>query len=138
VVLEENSHGEFICLYDFIVQMGHLSERLAKDLTHTLLTFIEFIEGKGFKSCFNPNDILIEKATGQIKIDNYGDSQHFITKDETSSDVWELGSFLFTLLKGNPPYNRKAQSDHHFNCLDKGLFQRFWELIPDKPVKNPS
>jgi hypothetical protein len=40
VILEDNSHGEFICIYDFIVQMGHLSEKLAKDLVHTLLSFL--------------------------------------------------------------------------------------------------
>lgn len=37
-----------------------------------------------------------------------------------------------------PPYNRKSQSDTHYNCLNKGNFQKFWGLILEKPVKNPS
>lgn len=40
VIMEDHSQGEFICLYDFIVQMGNLSEKLAKDFTYTLLTFM--------------------------------------------------------------------------------------------------
>lgn len=32
----------------------------------------------GFVNCFNSNDVLFEKKTGSIKIDNYGDSKHFV------------------------------------------------------------
>lgn len=77
---------------------------------------------KGFSNCFNSNDVLFDKATGKIRIDNYGDGRHFVTKEELSSDVWELGSLLFTLLKANPPYSKKTPSDPHYSCLNKGQF----------------
>jgi hypothetical protein len=43
---------------------------------------------KGFVNYFNSNDVLFERNSGKIRIDNYGDSQHFILKEDTISDVW--------------------------------------------------
>lgn len=92
----------------------------------------------GFINCFNSNDVLFERTTGAIKIDNYGDSKFFTAHEEPNTDIWELGTLIFTLLKGNPPYNKKTQSDTHFNLLNKGQFVKFWGLVPSKPVSNPS
>lgn len=60
--------------------MGSLSEKLAKNFVFKLLNFIRYMEQNGFCCCFSSNDIFIEKKTGQIKIDNYGDSRHFNLK----------------------------------------------------------
>lgn len=42
----------------------------------------------GITQCFNPYDIYIDKFTGAIRIDNYGDRQYFKVKDPASSDSW--------------------------------------------------
>jgi len=118
--------------------MGGLSESLVRDIAYNLIELIDFMDLKGFSHCFNSNDVLFEKATGKVRIDNYGDGRYFLLKEELNSDVWELGSLLFTLLKGNPPYSKKTQSDPHYSCLQKGQFQKFWGIVPEKPVKNPS
>ena len=80
------------------------------------------MQQKGFKNCFNSNNVLIERNTGLIKIDNYGDSNHFVISEQNVSDTWELGEFLFTLLKKCPPFAKKSQSDPRFNLLTKGDF----------------
>lgn len=80
------------------------------------------MQQKGYSNCFDSNNVLIEKSTGHIKIDNYGDSVHFIIRDQSVSDIWELGEFLFTLLKKCPPFTKKSQSDPRFSLLNKGEF----------------
>ena len=67
-------------------------------------------------------DIFFEKSKGKIRFDNYGDSCHFLKKQETGTDIWELGTLLFSLLKGSPPYQNRLPNDIHFNCLNKGQF----------------
>lgn len=42
------------------------------------------------------------------------------------------------MLKGNPPYNKKSISDPHYQSLVKGQFEKFWGLVHEKIVNNPS
>lgn len=58
--------------------MGTISEALAQFFTFSLLNLIKFMQEKGFKNCFNSNNVLIDRNTGHIKIDNYGDSINFV------------------------------------------------------------
>lgn len=100
--------------------MGTLSETLAQYFAFTLLDLIKIMSEKGFKNCFDSNNVLIERNTGRIKIDNYGDSLNFLIRQQSISDIWEIGEFLFTILKKCPPFTKKAQSDPRFNLLNKG------------------
>lgn len=109
--------------------MGNLTENLVRDIAFNLVDFIDFMDLKGFSNCFNSNDVLFERTTGRIRIDSYGDCRYFLLKEEIGSNIWELGSLLFTLLKGNPPYDKKTQSDPRYSCLSKGQFQKFWGTI---------
>lgn len=129
VVFEEGAQSH-VNLYDFVVQVGSLSETVARDLAHSLVEFAEEMEKKGFSGCFNSNDVCFERATGRVRVDNYGDWRFFCNKEELGPDAWEVGSLLFTLLKGNPPYSKKSQSDPHYSCLNKGQFQKFWGIVP--------
>ena len=80
------------------------------------------MQQRGFTKCLNPEDLFINSSTGEIIIDTYGDREHFKVKSESLSDVWELGSFIFTCLKNIPPYQNKLAKDPHFNCLIKAQF----------------
>lgn len=98
------------------------------------------MEEKGFVNCFDSNDVFIHLNNGKIMIDGYGDRHFYKFKDkneENISSIWQLGSFLFTLLKGNPPYTKKVQSDPWYRMLNKQDFHKFWGSIPPKPVVNP-
>lgn len=118
--------------------MGPLSETLTQYFAYTVLNLIKAMQGKGFSNYFDSSNVLIDKNTGLIKIDNYGDSLHFIIREQSVSDIWELGEFLFTLLKKCPPFTKKSQSDPRFSLLNKGEFDKFWGTFPNKPIKNPS
>lgn len=121
-MLEDKGQDEYVNIYDFVVQMGTLSDRLAQYFAYTLLNLIKNMQSKGIVNCFNPNDVLIEKRTGALKIDNYGDSNHFLVREPTGTDIWELGEFLFTILKKCPPFTKKSQSDPRYNFIIKGDF----------------
>lgn len=87
----------------------------------------------GISQCFNPYDVYIDKLTGALRIDNYGDRQYFKVKETTASDCWQIGAFLYTCLYAIPPYNSKSQSDPHFLALKQSNFNKFWSLNREKP-----
>lgn len=77
VVLEEKELANYLFYYDFVVDIGPLSTKLSQDLTLKLLELIGFMKGKNIDQSFYPDDFYIEKRTGEIRIDCYGDRKYF-------------------------------------------------------------
>ena len=75
---------------------------------------------KNHPSMFYPEEVFLDKKTGKVRVDCYGDRKHFKLKEEYISELWELGFLVFMCFRALPPYTRKSSSDVHYSCLVKG------------------
>lgn len=84
---------------------------------------------KGFIDSFNSNSVFLSQSTGAIKFDIYGDQRYIQLKNSTS-DIQEIGSLIFTLLNGFPPFERKQKNDIRYLSLSKQQFEKYWSITP--------
>lgn len=91
---------------------------------------------QGSADYFEFYDLYFDLASGQIRIDIYGDRKFFKVKKEYSSNSWEIGKWFFTCTHGFPPYE-PFPNDIFFLALKKNDFKKFWQKRLNNLV-NPS
>jgi serine/threonine protein kinase len=77
-------------------------------IKNTLLCSFDGITGGVGKLCYMSPELWLGKQFNAIK-----------------SDIWSLGTILFTMLTGHPPYKKPSVNDPHFNIIYSGKLTKY-------------